>query len=98
LHIIFGIGVATGIVMEFEFGTNWATYSKYVGDVFWQCSCRRRIFAFALESGFLGVLLFGWNRVSKGMHFFATIMVTLGSMFSAIWIVVANSWQQTPAG
>jgi len=96
--LIFGIGVATGIVMEFEFGTNWATYSKYVGDVFGSALAAEGIFAFALESGFLGVLLFGWNRVSKGMHFFSTVMVTLGSMFSAIWIVVANSWQQTPAG
>jgi cytochrome bd ubiquinol oxidase subunit I len=96
--LIFGIGVATGIVMEFEFGTNWATYSKFVGDVFGSALAAEGIFAFALESGFLGVLLFGWNRVSKGMHFFATLMVTLGSMFSAIWIVVANSWQQTPAG
>jgi cytochrome d ubiquinol oxidase subunit I len=96
--LIFGIGVATGIVMEFEFGTNWATYSKYVGDVFGSALSAEGIFAFALESGFLGVLLFGWNRVSKRVHFFATIMVTLGSMFSAIWITVANSWQQTPAG
>ncbi|GAO42136.1 cytochrome ubiquinol oxidase subunit I [Flavihumibacter petaseus] len=96
--LIFGIGVATGIVMEFEFGTNWATYSKYVGDVFGSALAAEGIFAFALESGFLGVLLFGWNKVSPRVHFFATIMVTLGSMFSAIWIVVANSWQQTPAG
>ena len=96
--LIFGIGVATGIVMEFEFGTNWATYSKYVGDVFGSALAAEGIFAFALESGFLGVLIFGWNRVSPRVHFFATIMVTLGSMFSAIWIVVANSWQQTPAG
>jgi len=96
--LIFGIGVATGIVMEFEFGTNWATYSKYVGDVFGSALAAEGIFAFALESGFLGVLLFGWKRVSPRVHFFATIMVTLGSMFSAIWIVVANSWQQTPAG
>lgn len=96
--LIFGIGVATGIVMEFEFGTNWATYSKYVGDIFGSALAAEGIFAFALESGFLGILLFGWNRVSKGVHFFATIMVTLGSMFSAIWIVVANSWQQTPTG
>ncbi|TZF81469.1 cytochrome ubiquinol oxidase subunit I [Pedobacter sp. BS3] len=96
--LIFGIGVATGIVMEFEFGTNWATYSKYVGDVFGSALAAEGIFAFALESGFLGVLLFGWNRVSSKVHFFATVMVTLGSMFSAIWIVVANSWQQTPAG
>ena len=96
--LIFGIGVATGIVMEFEFGTNWATYSKYVGDVFGSALAAEGIFAFALESGFLGVLLFGWNKVSPKVHFFSTVMVTLGSMFSAIWIVVANSWQQTPAG
>jgi cytochrome d ubiquinol oxidase subunit I len=96
--LIFGIGVATGIVMEFEFGTNWATYSKYVGDVFGSALAAEGIFAFALESGFLGVLIFGWNKVSPRVHFLATVMVTLGSMFSAIWIVVANSWQQTPAG
>lgn len=96
--LIFGIGVATGIVMEFEFGTNWATYSRYVGDIFGSALAAEGIFAFALESGFLGLLLFGWNRISPKMHFFSTIMVALGSMFSAIWIVVANSWQQTPAG
>ncbi|MEO6314959.1 MAG: cytochrome ubiquinol oxidase subunit I [Chitinophagaceae bacterium] len=96
--LIFGIGVATGIIMEFEFGTNWATYSKYVGDIFGSALAAEGIFAFALESGFLGILLFGWNRVSSGVHFFSTIMVFLGSMFSAVWIVVANSWQQTPAG
>ncbi len=96
--LIFGIGVATGIVMEFEFGTNWATYSRYVGDIFGSALAAEGIFAFALESGFLGLLLFGWNRVSSKVHFFSTIMVALGSMFSAIWIVVANSWQQTPAG
>ena len=96
--LIFGIGVATGIVMEFEFGTNWAVYSRYVGDVFGSALAAEGIFAFALESGFLGILLFGWNRVSPRVHFFSTIMVALGSMFSAIWIVVANSWQQTPAG
>lgn len=96
--LIFGIGVATGIVMEFEFGTNWAVYSRYVGDIFGSALAAEGIFAFALESGFLGILLFGWNRVKPGVHFFATIMVTLGSMFSAIWIVVANSWQQTPTG
>jgi len=96
--LIFGIGVATGIIMEFEFGTNWATYSKYVGDIFGSALAAEGIFAFALESGFLGILLFGWNRVSSRVHFFSTLMVFLGSMFSAIWIVVANSWQQTPAG
>ena len=96
--LIFGIGVATGIIMEFEFGTNWATYSKYVGDIFGSALAAEGIFAFALESGFLGILLFGWNRVSSRVHFFSTLMVFLGSMFSAIWIVVANSWQQTPTG
>lgn len=96
--LIFGIGVATGIIMEFEFGTNWATYSKYVGDIFGSALATEGIFAFAIESGFLGVLLFGWNRVSPRIHFLSTVMVFLGSMFSAVWIVVANSWQQTPAG
>jgi cytochrome d ubiquinol oxidase subunit I len=101
IHIFaltFGIGVATGIVMEFEFGTNWATYSRYVGDVFGSALAAEGIFAFALESGFLGLLLFGWNRVNPIMHFISTICVFLGSMFSAVWIVVANSWMQTPAG
>ena len=96
--LTFGIGVATGIVMEFEFGTNWATYSRYVGDIFGSALAAEGIFAFALESGFLGILLFGWNRVSPKVHFIATLGVWLGSMFSAVWIVVANSWQQTPAG
>ncbi|MBT9395112.1 cytochrome ubiquinol oxidase subunit I [Hymenobacter sp. NST-14] len=96
--LIFGIGVATGIVMEFEFGTNWATYSRYVGDIFGSALAAEGIFAFALESGFLGILLFGWNRVPSWVHFLSTVMVALGSMFSAVWIVVANSWQQTPAG
>ena len=94
----FAIGVATGIVMEFQFGTNWATYSRFVGDVFGSALAAEGIFAFFLESGFLAVLVFGWDRVSPRMHFFSTLMVALGSMFSAIWIVVANSWQQTPAG
>jgi cytochrome d ubiquinol oxidase subunit I len=96
--LTFGIGVATGIVMEFEFGTNWAKYSRYVGDVFGSALAAEGIFAFALESGFLGVLLFGWNRVKPRVHFIATLGVFIGSIFSAVWIVVANSWQQTPAG
>ncbi|MFA8300115.1 MAG: cytochrome ubiquinol oxidase subunit I [Hyphomicrobiales bacterium] len=96
--LIFGIGVASGIVMEFEFGTNWSNYSRFVGDVFGSALAAEGIFAFALESGFLGVLLFGWNRVSPKVHFFSTIMVFIGSVFSAVWIVVANSWQQTPTG
>lgn len=96
--LTFGIGVVTGIVMEFEFGTNWAVYSRFVGDVFGSALAAEGIFAFALESGFLGILLFGWNRVKPWVHLVSTIGVFLGSMFSAIWIVVANSWQQTPAG
>jgi cytochrome d ubiquinol oxidase subunit I len=94
----FAMGVATGIVMEFQFGTNWAGYSRFVGDVFGSALAAEGIFAFFLESGFLAVLVFGWDRVSKGMHFVATLMVSLGSIFSAVWIVVANSWQHTPAG
>jgi cytochrome d ubiquinol oxidase subunit I len=94
----FAIGVATGIVMEFEFGTNWATYSRFVGDVFGSALAAEGIFAFFLESGFLAVLVFGWDKVSPGFHFFAALMVSLGSIFSSIWITVANSWQQTPAG
>ncbi|MDA3928441.1 MAG: cytochrome ubiquinol oxidase subunit I [Prolixibacteraceae bacterium] len=96
--VTFAIGVTTGIVMEFEFGTNWAVYSRYVGDIFGSALAAEGIFAFALESGFLGVLLFGWNRVKPWVHLVATSGVFLGSMFSAVWIVVANSWQQTPAG
>ncbi|MFQ5667290.1 MAG: cytochrome ubiquinol oxidase subunit I [Candidatus Binatia bacterium] len=94
----FAIGVATGIVMEFEFGTNWAAYSRFVGDVFGSALAAEGIFAFFLESGFLAILVFGWDRVGARMHFFSTCMVALGSIFSSIWIVVANSWQQTPAG
>ncbi len=94
----FAIGVATGIVMEFQFGTNWSTYSRFVGDVFGSALAAEGIFAFFLESGFLAILVFGWDRVGPRMHFFATLMVSLGSIFSSIWIVVANSWQQTPAG
>ena len=96
--LIFAIGVATGIVMEFEFGTNWSTYSRFVGDVFGSPLAAEGIFAFFLESGFLALLLFGWGRVKPKVHFFATVMVALGSHFSAVWIVIANSWQQTPAG
>jgi cytochrome d ubiquinol oxidase subunit I len=96
--LTFAIGVATGIVMEFEFGTNWATYSRFVGDVFGSALAAEGIFAFFLESGFLAVLLFGWDRVGRKMHFFSTCMVCLGAHFSAVWIMVANSWMQTPAG
>lgn len=94
----FALGVASGIVMEFQFGTNWAAYSRFVGDVFGSALAAEGIFAFFLESGFLAVLVFGWDRVSRKMHFFSTWMVFLGSIFSAVWIVIANSWMQTPAG
>ena len=96
--LTFAVGVATGIVMEFEFGTNWATYSRYVGDIFGSALAAEWIFAFFLESGFLAVLLFGWDKVGKKLHFFSTCMVCLGAHFSAVWIIVANSWQQTPSG
>jgi cytochrome bd ubiquinol oxidase subunit I len=96
--LTFGIGVATGIVMEFEFGTNWATYSRYVGDIFGSALAAEGVFAFALESTCLGIVLFGWNKIKPVWHFLAILGVWLGSMCSAIWIVIANSWQQTPAG
>jgi cytochrome d ubiquinol oxidase subunit I len=96
--VTFAMGVTTGIVMEFQFGTNWAAYSRFVGDVFGCALAAEGIFAFFLESGFLAVLVFGWDRVSPRFHFVAAVCVALGSMFSAVWIVVANSWQQTPAG
>ena len=96
--LTFGIGVATGIVMEFEFGTDWATYSRYVGDIFGSALAAEGVFAFALESTCLGIVLFGWNKIKPVWHFLATLGVFLGSMCSAVWIVIANSWQQTPAG
>ena len=96
--IIFALGVASGIVMEFQFGTNWAVYSRYVGDVFGSALAAEGIFAFFLESGFLAVLVFGWDRVSKRFHMIATTIVACGATFSAVWIVIANSWMHTPAG
>lgn len=96
--LVFAVGVGTGLVMVFAFGNNWSVFSRFVGDVFGSILGAEGIFAFFLESGFLGILLFGWQRVSSKMHFFATIMVALGAHFSALWIVFANSWMQTPAG
>jgi cytochrome d ubiquinol oxidase subunit I len=96
--LTFALGVATGVVMEFQFGTNWATYSRFVGDVFGSALAAEGIFAFFLESGFLAILLFGWDKVSPRIHMLSTCMVTLGAHFSAIWIIVADSWMQTPAG
>jgi cytochrome bd ubiquinol oxidase subunit I len=98
LALTFAMGVATGIVMEFQFGTNWASYSKFVGDIFGAPLAAEGVFAFFLESGFLGLYLFGRRRVSKGVHWFSILMVAVGATISAFWILVANSWQQTPAG
>ena len=96
--LTFAMGVATGITMEFQFGMNWAEYSKFVGDIFGAPLAAEGVFAFFLESGFLGLYLFGRNRVTKGTHFFSIVMVAVGATISAFWILVANSWQQTPAG
>lgn len=96
--ISFAIGVATGITMEFQFGTNWAQYSRFVGDIFGAPLAAEGIFAFFLESAFIGVLIWGADRVSKRFYWFSSLMVALGSTMSAFWIIVANSWQQTPAG
>jgi len=98
LALTFAVGVATGIVMEFQFGTNWAEYSKFVGDIFGAPLAAEGVFAFFLESTFLGLYLFGRNKVSKGVHWFSILMVALGSTISAFWILVASSWMQTPAG
>jgi len=96
--INFSVGVATGIVMEFEFGTNWAGYSRFVGDIFGAPLAAEGVFAFFLESGFLGLLLLGRKRISSFVRWFAAAMVSLGTILSAFWILVANSWMQTPAG
>jgi len=98
LAITFAVGVATGIVMEFQFGTNWAVYSKFVGDIFGAPLAAEGVFAFFLESTFMGLYLFGRERVSKGVHWFSSLMVAVGATLSAFWIIAANSWQQTPAG
>ncbi|QKF65516.1 cytochrome ubiquinol oxidase subunit I [Campylobacter corcagiensis] len=94
----FAIGVATGIIMEFEFGTNWANYSWFVGDIFGAPLAIEGLFAFFLEATFFVVLFFGWDRVSKGFHLFSTWMVAIGSNLSAFWILVANGWMQFPTG
>ena len=98
LALTFSIGVATGIVMEFQFGTNWAEYSKFVGDIFGAPLAAEGVFAFFLESTFLGLYLFGRDKVSRGVHLFSIWMVAIGATISAFWIIVAGSWMQTPAG
>lgn len=94
----FGIGVASGLPMEFQFGTNWAPFSEAVGDFFGSILGFEASMAFMLEAGFLGIMLFGWERVPPIIHYIATIMVAFGANLSTFWILVANSWLQTPAG
>ncbi len=96
--INFGVGVVTGIVLEFEFGTNFARFSHAVGNVISPLLAFEVLTAFFLESGFLGIMLFGWKRVSRQMHFLATALVATGTIISSFWILAANSWMQTPAG
>ena len=96
--INFVLGVATGLTMEFQFGTNWAYYSHYVGDVFGAPLAIEGLMAFFLEATFVGLMFFGWDRMSKQAHLFVTFMVALGSNLSALWILVANGWMQHPAG
>jgi cytochrome d ubiquinol oxidase subunit I len=93
----FGIGVATGLPMEFQFGTNWAPFSEATGDFFGSILGFEASMAFMLEAGFLGIMLFGWKRVHPVVHYFATIMVAFGANLSTFWILTANSWMQTPA-
>ena len=94
----FGVGVATGLPMEFQFGTNWAPFSEAVGDFFGSVLGFEGAMAFMLEAGFLGIMLFGWERVPPVVHYFSTIMVAFGANLSTFWILAANSWMQTPAG
>src|SRR5687767_12162802 len=96
--ITFGMGVVSGIVMSYQFGTNWAAFSDKAGPVIGPLMGYEVLTAFFLEAGFLGIMLFGLKRVGPGLHFFATVMVALGTLMSATWILAANSWMQTPAG
>ncbi|MDH4322131.1 MAG: cytochrome ubiquinol oxidase subunit I, partial [Desulfobulbaceae bacterium] len=96
--INFAIGVATGIILEFEFGTNWSNYSWMVGDIFGAPLAIEGIFAFFLEATFFAVMFFGWDRVSKRFHLIATWMVAIGSNLSGLWILIANGWMQRPVG
>jgi cytochrome d ubiquinol oxidase subunit I len=96
--VSFGMGVVSGVVMSYEFGTNWSELSRRGGNVIGPLLSYEVLTAFFLEAGFLGIMLFGWKRVPKWVHFFATCMVALGTLISAFWILSANSWMQTPAG
>ncbi|KGJ11963.1 cytochrome ubiquinol oxidase subunit I [Paracoccus versutus] len=96
--VVFGMGVVSGVVMSYQFGTNWSVFSEKAGPVIGPLMAYEVMTAFFLEAGFLGVMLFGMNKVGKGLHFLATCMVALGTMISATWILAVNSWMQTPAG
>jgi len=96
--LTFAVGLATGITMEFQFGTNWAAYSRFVGDIFGAPLAAEGVFAFFLESSFLAILIYGESRVSRKVYWASSLLVAVGATLSAFWIVVANSWQQTPAG
>ena len=96
--INFAIGVATGIILEFEFGTNWSNYSWFVGDIFGAPLAIEGIMAFFMESAFLAIMFFGWNKVSKRFHLISTWLVAVGANLSALWILVANAWMQNPQG
>ncbi|WP_213663274.1 cytochrome ubiquinol oxidase subunit I [Stutzerimonas stutzeri] len=94
----FGMGVVSGIVMAYQFGTNWSAFSEFAGSVTGPLLTYEVLTAFFLEAGFLGVMLFGWNRVGPGLHFFSTVMVALGTLISTFWILASNSWMHTPQG
>ncbi|MBQ5697182.1 MAG: cytochrome ubiquinol oxidase subunit I [Muribaculaceae bacterium] len=96
--INFAVGIATGIILEFEFGTNWSNYSWFVGDIFGAPLAIEGIFAFFMEATFFAIMYFGWNKVSKKTHLLATWLTGIGAAISAIWILVANSWMQHPVG
>jgi cytochrome bd ubiquinol oxidase subunit I len=96
--VVFGMGVVSGIIMSYQFGTNWSAYSNRAGPIIGALMAYEVLTAFFLEAGFLGVMLFGMSKVGKGLHFFATCMVALGTLISATWIISTNSWMQTPAG
>src|ERR1700752_1781370 len=96
--INFVLGVATGLTMEFEFGTNWSYYSHYVGDIFGAPLAMEGLMAFFLEATFVGLFFFGWERLSRVAHLAVTVMVALGSSLSALWILIANAWMQNPVG
>jgi len=96
--LVFALGIATGLVQEFEFGMNWANYSRFVGNIFGSLLAAEGIFAFFLEGGFLGLMLFGGNRLGPRMWLLSSFLVVFGAHFSALWILMANSWMQTPAG